>query len=96
MPARSAEVAYLVGDRGAGAGGSEHDLVGGRKVKWSRGPAPKRIRKRLGTLLAVNLLARLDRGEIIDRNKTRNPKSPKTVKAPKALQKFMQQKEGRS
>ena len=65
-------------------------------MKWSRGPAPKRIRKRLGTLLAVNLLARLDRGEIIDRTMTRNPKSPKTVKAPKSLRKFMQQKEGRS
>jgi len=64
-------------------------------MKWSRGPAPKRIRKRLGTLLAVNLLARLDRGEIIDRNKTRNPKNPKTVQAPKSLRKFMQQKEGR-
>jgi len=64
-------------------------------MRWSRGPAPKRIRKRLGTLLAVNLLARLDRGEIIDRNQTRNPKTPKTVRAPKALQKFMQQKETR-
>ena len=61
-------------------------------MKWSRGPAPKRIRKRLGTLLAVNLLARMDRGEIIDRKLTRNPKTPKTVQAPQALQKFMQQK----
>ena len=64
-------------------------------MRWSRGPAPKRIRKRLGTLLAVNLLARLDRGEIIDRKLTHNPKSPKTVQAPKSLRKFMQQKEGR-
>ena len=67
----------------------------GESMRWSRGPAPKRIRKRLGTLLAVNLLARMDRGEIIDRNKTRNPKNPKTVQAPKSLRKFMQQKEGR-
>jgi hypothetical protein len=68
----------------------------GESMRWSRGPAPRRIRKRLGTLLASNFLDRLDRGEVIDRNQTRNPKSPKTVQAPKALQKFKQQKEGRS
>jgi len=33
MPARSAEVAYLVGAGGAGGGGSGHDLVGDRKMK---------------------------------------------------------------
>jgi hypothetical protein len=64
-------------------------------MRWSRGPAPKRIRKRLGTLLASNFLDRLDRGEIIDRNQTRNPKAPKTVPVPNALRKFMPQKEAR-